>query len=202
MSAIGLYAVGVVIVVFGVVGFVRGWYRETLALAGLVVGWTLVLLGGKVLVTLVDRAYLMIAYAVRGGFDTSDPGGLLRQLRANPLVDPAHPEPLYAVVFAVVVVLAYGAGTRYGAAADGLHSQLLGVPVGLLNGYLLSYALLKYAAPAAIGEGLVSTADLVGRYVTLVLAAGAVVSIGLVATMLRGRGRGRPARSARARSRG
>jgi hypothetical protein len=201
MSAFGPYIVGVVVAVFMVIGFIRGWYREVIALAGLVVGWAIVLFGGQVLVLLVDRAYLMLASTVRGLFDSPDPGAILRQLRANPLVDPAHPDPLYAVVFALVVVGIYVGGTRYAPGPDGLPAKLLGVPVGLMNGYLVAYALLRFAAPVAFRGELAGTTGLIGQYVNSVLVLGvAVVAAGLI--MARGRGRGAGLGRARARSRG
>lgn len=202
MNAVGLYVVGVVILLFGVIGFARGWFREVAALAGLVLGWMLVLLGGRLLVALVDRVYLMVAYTARGGFDAADPGALLRQLRDNPLVDPAHPDPLYAIVFALVVIAAYGGGTRYAPAPESVAAQLLGVPIGLMNGYLLAYALLRYVGPVAVGDDLIPLTNLVGRYVTPVLAVGSAVVAGLALALLRGRTRGaRVARSLRARGR-
>ena len=203
MSNVVLYVVGVVIVAFGVVGFVRGWLREMIALAGLVLGWAAVLLGGQLLVLVVDRAYLMVVSTARGLFDSPDPAGILRPLRANPLVDPAHPDPLYAMIFALIVVGVYFAGARSAPGPDGLLAQILGVPVGLMNGYLLAYALLRYAAPVVFGDDLAATARLVGQYVTPVLAVGAVVVAGLALATLRGKGRGiRLGRGARARSRG
>jgi len=203
MSSIALYVVGVVIVAFGIVGFVRGWLREMIALAGLVLGWAVVLLGGQLLVLVVDRAYLMVVSTARGLFDSPDPGGILRPLRASPLVDPAHPDPLYAMVFALVVVGVYLVGARSAPGPDGLPAQILGVPVGLMNGYLLAYALLRYAAPVVVGNDLAATARLIGQYVTPVLGVGAVVVAGLALAALRGKGRGiRLGRGARARSRG
>ncbi len=203
MVDFGVYAVGVVILAFGVVGYIRGWVREVVSLAGLVFGWAVVLLAGQVLVLVVDRAYLVVVSTARGVFDSPDPGGILRPLRASPLVDPAHPDPLYAVVFALLVIAVYGLGTNSVPGPSGLRSQLLGIPVGLMNGYLLAYALLRFVAPTLVGDDLAATTRLVGQYVTPALGLGTAVVAGLVLASVRGKGgRARVGRPARARGRG
>jgi hypothetical protein len=203
MIEYAVYLVGAIVVVFGVVGYLRGWRREAVALAGLVVGWALVIFAGQILVTFVDRAYLMIRYTFSGGFDVGDSDALLRSLRAHPLVDPGNPYPLYAAVFAIILVGVYYVGSRAAAGPGDFVAKMLGVPIGLLNGYLLSYALLQYAAPAAFGRSLEPTAAIVGRYHTPVLALSAgLVAVALI-VVLQSRGRGGSSRrsSARARAR-
>lgn len=191
-----VYAVGALAAVFGILGYLRGWRREAIALAGLLVAWGLVVFAGRPMVWLVDRVWLVLGFAFGGGFDTADANGLLRDLRAHPLVDPTHPYPLYAVVFVALTIGAYYLGARYASPGD-VVAGIIGALVGLLNGYLISCALLSYVAPAFFGRDLSAAAAVVGRYSTpaLVLGAG-VVAVALIA-VLRGRGSSsrRPARA-------
>ena len=203
MSAIGIFLVGVVVVVFGIIGFVRGWFREVVALAGLLLGWAIVLQIGQPIVALVNRVYLLGAFVAQGGLDAADPGALLRQLRASPLVEAAHPDLLFAVVFVVTVVAGYWLGSWRAPGPTGLASQVLGVLVGLIEGYLLSCFILQYAAPALVGKTFASTAELAGRYLQPVIAAGVLVVAAAALYQLRGSARsgggraGVPARSRR-----
>jgi hypothetical protein len=190
------YVAGVLVVVFGVLGYTRGWRREVFTLGGLLVGWALVVFAGRPLIWFVDRCWLVLGFATGGGFDTTDANGLLRDLRAHPLIDPANPYMLYAATFVVVLGGAYFLSTRV-AGSGGILSDLLGALIGLLNGYLVACALLVYVAPAFVGRELASTTALVGRYSTPALALGAgVVAMALIVVLRgRGAGSGRPTRA-------
>lgn len=200
-ATFALYATAAVVLGFGGLGFARGLRREVGALASLVVGWALILALGPLLVTAVNRVYLIAAYTARGGFDADNPATVLRSLQSHPLVDPASPATLYTILFAVALLAAYGLGSRLLPGADSRLSRLLGLAVGLMNGYLVAYALLRYAAPAPLGTTLGGTTELVGQYAVPVLVAGAAIVFATSFAHIRGRNRPAPARPARARTR-
>ena len=197
---LAIYAVGGLVVVCGLFGYLRGWRRETLNLASLLLCWGIVAFAGRPLVWLVDRAWLIASFAFGGGFDTPDANVLLRELRAHPLIDPASPYPLYAATFVLVVAAAYSIGSRSVDGPGDAVAGIAGAGVGMLNGYIASCVLLVYVAPAFFGRGLADAAEQVGRYSTPALALGAgVVALALI-VVLRGRDSAH-SRSARSRAR-
>jgi hypothetical protein len=186
MIPLGVYLVGAVVAAFGAIGFFRGWRRETWVLGGLVFGWGVVLLAGRGLVVAVNRVHLMLAFAAGGGFEPSvDATVLLDQLRARPLVSAAQPDVLYLAVLAATAAFAYVLSARAAPEPSTITSQLLGAPVGLANGYLLVYALIRFAGPALLGESVNPLARSVGQLVVPTLLVGGAAVVLLVLQRLR-----------------
>lgn len=201
MIPVGVYLVGLAVVVFGVLGFFRGWRREIWLLGGLVFGWSLVLLAGRTLVDAVNRAHLMIAFALDGGFDSRvDATVVLDRLRDRPLVSPSQPDLLLLGVLALIAIAGYALGRRIASGPESLSAQMLAVPLGLANGYLIVYALLRFAGPAVLGASVNATARTVGQAIIPTLLVGAAAVCLLILQRLRlFSGFARPGQTARAR---
>ncbi len=176
MISLGVYLVGVAVAVFGVLGFFRGWRREIWLLGGLVLGWSLVLLAGQSLADAVNRAYLMVAFALKGGFDSRvDPTILLDRLRSQPLVSLSHPDMLLLGVLALFGIVGYVLPNRLASGPESLTAQLYSIPLGLANGYLIVYGLLRFAGPAVLGASVNATVRTVGQAIIPTLLVGAAV---------------------------
>ncbi len=178
------YLIVALLIVFGAIGFWRGWLREVGTLAGLLLGWMIVIAAGEAFVNVTNRLYLMIAFILQDGFDARQPAALIQSLRRNPIVDPRHPDLFLGVVFAVLAVVAFVAASRYIAPATGWSSQALGSLVGVANGYLVTYLALHYFAPTArvrlpIWPGAGDAADALGRFLPTLLVAGVLFAIGV-----------------------
>jgi hypothetical protein len=202
MFPYGMYIVGVCIAAVGVVGFLRGWRREVWVLGGLVLGWGLILLAGGWLVSAVNQAYLVATFTLVGGFDSKvDATVLLDQLRAHPLLGPGEPSLFFALVLALIVVIAYRLSYRNAPAPASFPAQVFGVPLGLANGYLLVYALVRYVGPTLFGQSIDSIARALGQLVVPMLIVGASIVALLVLQSFRfllgANGGGRAARPRR-----
>lgn len=202
------YALGAVLLAFAAFGAYRGWLREVATLGGLLLTWSIVLVIGRALVQLVDRLYLMATFTLWGGFDARSPDALIETLRRNPLVNPSHPEVVFAVLFLLLAVVSIAAPQRYVAPARSLRGRILGAFVGLTNGYLAVYLALRFLAPGlglkvASLEGIGGVTTLLERNLTTLLIVGVVLIVGLA---LMSSTRGTPSRgstrgAARARGR-
>jgi hypothetical protein len=178
------YVVIAAVLLFGLLGFKRGWLREVPTLAGLLIAWLILLVAASPLIDLVNRADLMLRFTLQGGFDSASPGTLLQELRHSPLVDPRHSGEFLGVLFGVLAVVAFVAASRFGPAPAGAAARGLGVLVGIANGYLVSYLGLRYLAPAArvgpiLSAGPGSVADLLAQYLPTLLLVGVVLAIAI-----------------------
>jgi hypothetical protein len=178
------YLIVALLIVFGAIGFWRGWLREAGTLAGLLVAWMVLIAAGEAFVSIANRIYLMAAFILQDGFDARQPATLIQSLRRNPLVDPRHPDLFLGIIFVVLGVVAFVAANRYIAPATGWPAQVLGCLVGLANGYLVTYLGFHYFAPTArvrlpvwLGAG--DAADALGRYLPTLLVAGVLLAIGV-----------------------
>ncbi len=178
------YIVLVIVVAAAAVGFQRGWLRDIATLGGILVAWLCVTTVGGILVGLVNRVILIVRFTIGGGFDLATPNLLLDQLRRSPLVDPRRPETFLGILFLALVAVAYVMASQYAPLSIAASGRALGVLVGLVNGYLVSYVGLRYLAPEA-RTGLSLTlfpgtiADELGRYLPTILIAGVVVTIAI-----------------------
>lgn len=198
-----LYVVAIILAGFVALGFWRGWLREASALAGLLVIWSLLLVVGQALIGSVNRLFLILAFTVRGGFDSPSPGAVIEELRRAPLVDSRHSDVVNAVLFVVLVGVIYVASQRFVAPVSTLGGRLLGGLVGLAEGYLLVYLALRFVAPiAGLGvprwAGVALITNLLERNLSTLLIVGValIVGIALLSTSRApSRGRGRPSPS-------
>ena len=179
-----LYLIAAILALFGAVGFWRGWLQEIGFLAGLLIGWMAIVALGPGLVDVANRIHLMVGFAFQGGFDQLNPGPLLQDLRQSPLVDPRRPDAFLGAVFLVLAVLAFLAASHFVAPASNFAARVLGLMVGLANGYLLTYLIFRYLAPSAqlsLGGSLDASAvaDMLGTYLSTVLIVGVLLAIGI-----------------------
>lgn len=147
------YVVAIVVLVFTGLGFWRGWLREAATLAGLLLSWSLVIFLGHALIDFLNRLYLIVAFIVQDGFDARSPGALIEEMRRSPPLDPRHPEVVFALLFVALLGLTYLGTVRYVARANSLRGRVLGALVGIANGYLVVYLVLRFVAPV-LGLGL------------------------------------------------
>jgi hypothetical protein len=170
------------IVVFGVLGFRRGWLREVATLGGLLLAWLIVLVLGAAFVAFVNRLWLIGRFTVLGGFDTTNPEVLLEYLRRAPLIDPRHPDVVLGLVFVFLTGAAFFAANRFAPAATAPSARALGFLIGMATGYLVCYLGLRFLVPAArLGLALPinvgDAADSLGQYLPTLLLAGVVIAI-------------------------
>lgn len=173
-------------------GLARSWRREATPLGALVLGWSLILFFGPTLIGAANRLHLIAAFTLTGGFDAPDSNAVLRALRARPFVDPNDHIALYTGVFALCLGVGYLLAQRGAPRIDSIWDRLVGAVVGLMNGYLIGVALLRYASPSYFGDQYRGLADLVGTYIVPALA----FSLVLVAALTLFRIRPRPLHTA------
>lgn len=178
------YLVMGALLLFGALGFWRGWLREIATLAGLLLCWMLLVSIGETFVSFVNRVQMIVVFVVRDGFDAGQPGALIQAIRRHPLVDPRHPDFFLGVLLAILTVALFLAANRFVAPAAGWSSQALGALVGLANGYLLTYLAFRYFAPSArinlaVSVNPSSVGDGLGQYLPTVLVAGVILAIGI-----------------------
>jgi hypothetical protein len=178
------YPVILAIVLFALLGFLRGWLREVATLGGLLLGWLIVLALGGAFVAIINRLVLIARFTALGGFDSASPGVLLETLRREPLIEPRHPDVVLGALFIVLAAAAFLAPLRFAPPVAAFSGRVLGVLFGLANGYLVCYLALRFLAPAArVGFAvpvLPSESELpLGQYLPTVLLVGVLLAIGL-----------------------
>src|SRR6185437_17172391 len=100
------------LVVFGALGFWRGWLREIVTLAGLLVAWMILDSTGGALVGFVNRVYLTLGFVIRDGVDAAHPTTLILALRQSPLLDPRHPDLYLGLLMTMAAAGVYYAAIR------------------------------------------------------------------------------------------
>lgn len=172
------------VLIFAGIGFQRGWLQEVATLGGLLAGWATTLIAGPAVLGLANRLGLMIRFSLAGGFDSTEPAGILRELRETPLIDPAKPGVLLCFLFVALAAASYYAASRWIDGAATTTSRILGVLVAIGNGVVLVYPVLGFLAPI-VRSG---PADLLvlnpitiilGDYLLSVLLLGVVLAIGI-----------------------
>jgi hypothetical protein len=178
------YVVIVAVVLFAILGFQRGWLRETASLAGLLVAWLAVLTLGETFVAFANRLFLMTRFTLAGGYDSLSPGVILDSLRREPLIDPRHPDVILGILFLALAVGSFVVVSRIAPEASAASARALGLLVGVANGYLVSYLALRFLVPAArFGLALpLNPGDAVeslGQSLPTLLLAGVVIAIAI-----------------------
>ena len=178
------YLVVGALVACGLVGYQRGWLREVATLGGLLLAWVATLFLGDWAIALVNRLQLIVAFVVRNGFDATSPALVIQEIRRHPLVDPGHPDLFLGSFFGALVLLAYVLASRFVRAESTTSARALGVLVGLVNGYVLSYLALRFLAPAArvgltLPESPSDSVHWLGTYLPTLLVGGVVLAIAI-----------------------
>jgi hypothetical protein len=199
--------VAVAVLLFGLLGFRRGWLREVSTLAGLLVAWLILVAAASPIINVLNRLYWMIRFTAAGGFDSDSPAAVVQELRHQPLVDPRHPGVFLAALFCILAVVAFVAANRFAPPAASAAARGIGVLVGIANGYLVAYLGLRYLSGAGLAGPLLSAnptgvVDLLSRYLPTVLLVGVVLAIAIALLSSRQLG-GRPSsRAASSRAKG
>ena len=150
-------------VIFGLIGFLRGVAREIVTAIGIIVAYLILRWGERPLTAWVNRLYRMGVFAARGGLVAEDPTPIWARVRGLPPLIETDAEKLTfrLVAFAVLAVFSYIAGNRifrrraktFGPLiiypGPPLFSRLLGIAVGLMNGYLVANFAIPHAFPKA-----------------------------------------------------
>jgi hypothetical protein len=195
------YLVIIGIVLLALLGFQRGWLREIATLGGLLLSWLMVLALGGALVSIANRVVLIVRFTVLGGFDSSNPDFLLESLRRAPPLDPRRPDVVLGILFVLFAAGAFFAAIRFAPPATAFSARALGLLIGIANGYLVCYLVLRFLVPAARVSFAVpllpsDTEIPLGRYLPTVLLVGVLGAIGvalLSSKRLGGRSTGRVA---------
>ncbi len=141
-------AIVLVLGVFGIIGLVRGVRRELYASAAIALAMLLIMLFGSRLVSPVNRCYRIVRFVQQGGLSAQDPVRL-QEIGAQPdLIDSPRAEDLFkAALFSTIVLAGYLAGERFGGLGFGFGTRLLGIFVGLFNGFGITYFMLPILFP-------------------------------------------------------
>lgn len=161
MAAIGTEVAIIItsLFVFGLLGYWRGWIREITGLGVIAVSWLLLQALGTTIAGWVNQAYVVLAFTIRGGFDSNDPGWVLRSARLGAPIDVARPEAFYGILLLVAASMAFAIGGRKIAPPRRLVDQILGAMAGLVNGYAILYLV----------SGLLAREDRLGTPVVTIL---------------------------------
>lgn len=149
--------------IFGLIGLLRGVAREVATAIGIIIAYLILKWGESPLTVWVNRLYRMGIFAARGGLVAEDPTSIWAEVRELPLLIETDTERLVfrLVAFAVLVLLSYIAGNKifrrrpktFGPLiiypGPPIFSRLLGIAVGLMNGYLVANFAIPHAFPEA-----------------------------------------------------
>ena len=184
-----LWPLMLALVAAGAIGLRRGWVRELATLGLILLAWLIVVGLGLSVVGALNRLALMVAFTWEGGFDSPDPGGLLRTLRLSPAIDPWRPDWFYALLFVLGVVGAYLLGGRMAARSHSALDAILGGLAGAVNGYAVAYVVLGYLQVSGQAGGVAAASSLLGGYAATVAVAVVIGAVGIaMLTSLRGTG--------------
>ena len=141
---------GIILGVFGLIGWRRGANRELLTLVGIAIIFVALtqLLDG--LVPLVNKLYRLLRFALAGGLTADEPVAAWDKVKDLPLLitTDAARRNLGALVFALLALLSYYLGFRLAAPASGAMSHLLGLLLGAVDGFIIASYLFRYALVA------------------------------------------------------
>jgi hypothetical protein len=142
-------AMGLMLGIFGFIGLTRGVRRELYASLAIILAVVVVGASSGTLAAPVNRYYKMFTFVRQGGMSAEDPGAKWQEIRGEPGLIESHAsqEALKVAVFAVIVLLGYFMGQRFGPVPFGLMPRLLGLFIGLFNGFGITYFLLPIIFP-------------------------------------------------------
>lgn len=138
------YVMGLVLLLFGSNGFRRGWVREITALGGIFVSWLFGTVIGPPMSQLINRLHMVASFWTQGGFDGAHASALVDSLGANPLIGPGAGEIFQSALFLGLSVASLLASKKIAPPPNTRRARALGGVVGVANGYLLQYVLLKF----------------------------------------------------------
>ncbi len=140
---------GLMLGIFGFIGLMRGVRRELYASIAIILAVVIVGMSSGSLADPVNRYYRMFTFVRQGGMGAEDPAAKWQEIRGEPglIESDTSKDVLTVVVFAVVVLLGYLAGQRFGPVPFGIMPRILGLFIGLFNGFGITYFLLPIIFP-------------------------------------------------------
>ena len=177
------YFIAGVVLLFGLIGFWRGWLREVATLAGLLAIWLVLTSLGGTLIGLLNQQFAKAAIVVNRSLSQLHSFSAASPALPGQLVDPRHPHVFFGVSFVVATIIVFLATSRFVPAPSSFSAQLLGFFVGLANGYLITFLGFRYLALTVslplLGWSSISIAGELGKYLTSVLLIGVLGTIGV-----------------------
>jgi hypothetical protein len=128
------------------VGLKRGWRGQLLAFVPILAVWGLISVREDAIVAAVNTVYRGLLFLTACGTHT-DSGSCLESsgVAAAVLVDPGNTDQtrlLLLAIFVITIVLVFTLVMRLGKPPSSLLQRLMGVVLGVANGFTLSYLLL------------------------------------------------------------
>jgi uncharacterized membrane protein required for colicin V production len=141
---------GLLMGLFGVIGFRRGVNRELISLVGLGVAIWVALQVAPSLDDQINRMYRLTRFALGGGLGADDLSAAWAEAQALPdlIQSEADRRLLSVAIFVVMALLVYLVGDGRIERAESFLPRMLGLFVGLINGFLVAY----YLAPVVLTE--------------------------------------------------
>ncbi len=182
---------------FALVGFRRGVHRELITLIGIGLGMLAANAFAGRLIPGVNRLYRMVRFALGGGLSAADPTAAWGQAQAAPdlIHTVTQQQTLGLVVFLFIVLLFFIGGQIWGAKPRSPLLRLLGVLMGLINGYLVARFLtpILFAAPKALialpsGEVQARLSDAETLAFVILFFVGVIITLGLYSASGKSRG--------------
>lgn len=145
---------GLALGLFALIGFRRGVHRELISLIGIGLGMLIANGMTAALTPTVNHYYRMLQFAVKGGLSAPDPTAAWAASQSAPALirTTTQQQTLGVAIFAVVALIFVGIGQWRGAPPRSFGLRVLGVLMGLINGFLVARFLtpVLFAAPRAL----------------------------------------------------
>ncbi|MSP12955.1 MAG: hypothetical protein EXR62_08355 [Chloroflexi bacterium] len=183
----------VLALIFGFIGFKRGWPKELLVTGFLLLGLILVGFEFDFLANIVNRAWVFFLFALTGGLGSDNPSQVLQQVRGTPLVTADNAPTFTFLVLVLCAIIGYILGERRYKALKGSYNHIVGFFAGLLNGFLIGYITLSrlyLPRPNEVTQVILPTGSLVAilKDYWIYAIVGAVIVL-IVANLVRAQGR-------------
>lgn len=139
----------IVLGLFGFIGFRRGANRELLSIIAVAVGMLVSDRMAHLFYPLVNRFHKLFQLALSGGLMSDNPAEAWQEVRQlPPLIEtPADIQFLGLVIFLIVVLFFYLVGQETIPPPHAIILKILGLCVGVVNGFLMVYYLFPVLFP-------------------------------------------------------
>jgi hypothetical protein len=188
---------GLILGLFALVGFRRGVHRELISLVGIGLGMLVANGLTSSLVPSVNRYYRMLQFARGGGLSAADPTAAWSATQSAPnlIRTTSQQQTLGMAIFLLVALAFIVVGQIWGARPRSLGLRLLGLLMGLINGFLVARFLtpILFAAPRALialpsGEVQARLTDSQTIAFAILFFVGVIIALGLYSASGRNRG--------------
>lgn len=138
-----VYILGLVLAAFATLGFKRGWVREGATFGGVILAWSISARLGDAILQFLNRTTRSILFVVQGGIESSDPARLVRSLNETQLADLQRPQIPLAIMFGILVIIAYVLTNRFLQRQRPIPGKIGGSLIAMLNGFLIAFVMLQ-----------------------------------------------------------